>query len=110
MTGRGKLTAVACAAAIFSFALVVAGQAPEWSVVVNGVPVPLPRPAVSNGQELWVPLMPITRVLGYQVQPVPQSNSFILRRGAGAAIEYNGQNGEIRYGPVVAGQVQNYKQ
>jgi hypothetical protein len=109
-TKGGKLTAVACAAAIFSFALLASGQAPEWSVVVNGAPVPLPRPAVSNGQDLFVPLMPITRVLGFQVEPVPQSHSLILRRGVGAPIEYDGQTGEIRYGPVVAGQLRNYKQ
>src|SRR4030095_1266057 len=110
MTGRVRLMAAACVAAIFGFALLASAQAPEWSVIVNGVPVPLPPPAISNRQELFVPLLPITRVLGFQVEPIPQSNSLILRRGAGAAIEYDGQNGEIRYGPVVAGQIQNYKQ
>ena len=110
MTRRGKLSAAACAVAIFSFALLAFGQAPEWSVVVNGAPVPLPRLVVSSGQDLLVPLLPITRVLGFQVEPVPRSNSLILRRGVGAPIEYDGQTGEIRYGPVVAGQLRNYKQ
>jgi len=110
MTGTGKLTIAACLAVIFSFAPLASAQPAEWSVVVNGVPVPLPRPAISYGDELSVPLLPITRVLGFQVEPLPQSNSLILRRGAGAAIEYDGQTGEIRYGPVIAGRLQNYKQ
>ena len=110
MTGRGKLIAAGCAAALFSLVVLASGQAAEWKVVVNGVPVPLPRPGISIGRDLFVPLLPITRVLGFQVEPSPQTNGFILRRGAGAAVEYDGQNGEIRYGPVVAGQVQNYKQ
>ena len=110
MTIREKLTAAACIAVILSFALSASAQPAEWSVVVDGVPVPLSRPAISQGQDLFVPLMPITRVLGFQVEPVLQSNSLILRRGAGAAIEYDGQTGEIRYGPVIAGQLKNYKQ
>jgi hypothetical protein len=110
MTGRGKLRAATCVAAIFSFAVLAFGQHTEWSVVVNGVPVPLPRPAVSSGQDLSVPLFPITRVLGFQIEPGLQPNTFILRRGVGAPIEYDGQTGEIRYGPVVAGQLRNYKQ
>jgi len=110
MPGRGKLNAVACAAAILSFALLAYSQVPEWTVVVNGTPVPLLRPAISSGEDLLVPLLPITRVLGFQVEPIPVSNSLLLRRGAGAAIEYDGRTGEIRYGPVVAGQLRNYKQ
>jgi hypothetical protein len=109
MTRRGKLKAPLCAAVILSLTLLAYGQTPEWTVIVDGAPVPLSRPAIYNGNDLFVPLLPITRVLGFQVEPLPQSNSLILRRGAGAPIEYDGRNGEIRYGPVVAGQLRNYK-
>lgn len=85
-------------------------QAAEWTVVVDGSPVPLPRPVVGNGRDLLVPLLPVTRALGFQVEIVSALNSLRLRRGAGAAIEYDGRSGEIRYGPVVAGQLRNYQQ
>jgi len=101
---------LACAAVIFSFTLLGYGQNSEWTVIVDGAPVPLPRPASYSGNELFVPLLPITRILGFQVEPLPQSDSLRLRRGAGAPIEYDGRTGEIRYGPVVAGQLHNYKQ
>jgi hypothetical protein len=110
MTRRGKLKSPLCVAVIFSFGLLAYGQIPEWTVIVDGAPLPLSRPAIYNGNDFFVPLLPITRVLGFQVEPVPQSNSLILRRVAGAPIEYDGRNGEIRYGPFVAGQLRNYKQ
>ncbi|HET9220075.1 MAG TPA: hypothetical protein VFR18_24060 [Terriglobia bacterium] len=82
----------------------------EWSVVVDGAPVPLPRPVVGNGRDLFVPLLPVTRALGFQVEIAPALKTLRLRRGAGAPIEYDGRSGEIRYGPVVAGQIRDYQQ
>jgi hypothetical protein len=114
MTSRGWLSAAFAAAlsfaSMFLGILPAYGQAIEWTILVDGSPLPLPRPVVPNGNDLLVPLIPITRALGFQVEPIPQLNSLRLRRGAGAPIEYDGRTGEIRYGPVVAGQLRNYKQ
>jgi hypothetical protein len=115
MTTRSKLAAAFAAAALSLASVFLAvfpayGQAIEWTILVDGSPLLLPRPVVPNGNDLLVPLIPITRALGFQVEPIPQFNSLRLRRGAGAPIEYDGRTGEIRYGPVVAGQLRNYKQ
>jgi len=110
---RGRVTAtvlVAIVSSIVSIPGETAGQAAEWSVVVDGSPIPLSRPVVGRGVDLFIPLLPVAGALGFQVEPIPALNSFRLRRGAGAAIEYDGRTGEIRYGPVVAGQLRNYRQ
>src|SRR5262245_40360751 len=109
MTTPGKQTAAAFAV-VLAFTLMAYGQGTDWNVIVNGSPVPLPRPVVHNGDDLLVPLLPVARALGFEVEPAPDIGGVRVRRGAGAVIEYDGRNGEIRFGPVIAGQLRNYKQ
>ncbi len=99
----------ACVAAVLSFTSIARGQASAWKVMVDGTPLPLSRPVASRGKELFVPLLPVTRALGFQVEFIPEFNGLRLRRGTGAPIEYDGRTGEIRFGPVVAGQLLNYQ-
>src|SRR5262245_12599530 len=102
--------AAAVFAVVLAFTLSAYSQDTDWIVIVNGSPVPLPRPVVHSGDDLLVPLLPVTRALGFDVERAPDVEGLRVRRGAGALIEYDGRNGEIRFGPVVAGQLQNYKQ
>jgi hypothetical protein len=109
MTTPGKKVAVAFAA-VLAFTLMAFGQDTDWNVVVNGSPIALPRPVVHSGGDLFVPLLPVARALGFEVELARDIEGLRVRRGAGAVIEYDGRSGEIRFGPVVAGQLRNYKQ
>src|SRR5262245_30924101 len=99
MTTASKLAAAAWAA-VFGFALMAYGQDTDWTVIVSGSPIPLSRPVVHNGGDLLVPLLPVARSLGFEVELAREIEGLRLRRGAGAVVEYDGRNGEIRFGPV----------
>jgi len=101
---------VASVLAVLSFAVVAFGQSGDWVVLVDGSPVALPRPVVRTGGDLFIPILAVARALGFQVEAAPEIRGLRARRGAGAAAEYDGRNGEIRFGPVVAGQLRNYTQ
>ena len=97
-------------AAILALSVVGHAQTAEWTVLVNGSPVALSRPVVRSGTDLLIPIAPVARALGFQLEPAPEIRGLRVRRSAGATVEYDGRNGEIRFGPVVAGQLRNYTQ
>ena len=108
MTRRGRLAA-ACAAAFCSLSWLLA-RAPEWKVDCQRRPGTSAATCNSHSGKIFRSAVADYARYGFPVEPFLNSMASILRRGAGAAIEYDGQNGEIRYGPVVAGHLQNYKQ
>ena len=97
-------------AAVLMPAAVASGQPADWMVVVSGTPVVLPRPAQLIGGDLFLPLAPVARALGFTIEIAPDVNGLRVRRGAGVEATYDGRTGEIRFGPVVAAQLKNFTQ
>ena len=100
----------AVGAAILTVVVLASGQTADWMVIVSGTPVALPRPAERIGGDLFLTLVPVARALGFSVEVAPDVNGLRVRRGAGAEATYDGGTGEIRFGPIVAAQLRNFKQ
>jgi hypothetical protein len=103
-------TAIVLIATILMTAAAAAGQSSDWVVLVNGTPVTLSRPVQRIGGDLFLPLEPVVRALGFNVSLAPDIQGIRVRRGTSVETTYDGRTGEIRYGPIVAAQLTNFKQ
>jgi hypothetical protein len=97
-------------AAVLAISMTGYAQPVEWTLSVNGLPIDLPRPITRTGNDFLIPLFPVTQALGFEIEAAPDVDGFRVRRGGGIDVIYDGRTGEIRLGPVIAGQLKDFKQ
>jgi hypothetical protein len=81
----------------------------EPSLNVNGSPLPATRPPTRIGNEWFLPIVPIARTLGVQME-VTAGPVLRVRRLDGSEMTYDGRTGEIRYRFLLIGQVKQFDQ
>lgn len=81
----------------------------QYGLRVNGAPIATARPASRIADEWFVPLVPVARALGAEVQLNPQFRSLRVVLNDGTVASYDGISGRIFRGAVLAGEVVNFR-
>lgn len=86
------------------------GQLLSPSLSVNGGPLVTSQPVTRIGNQWFLPLVPVARALGVQLELAAGSSVLHARRLDGSELEYDARTGEIRHRHVLAGLISNSPQ